>query len=100
MKGLLNTTYLHKGKLIVFCSKLYINTQYSHRHSFNTEARTSDENLCTAAHRSPLNTETKCQFDAYQISSQKAKLNIFNLVYFDTALEGNEYIIKTAVNNI
>lgn len=77
-----------------------MNIRYSQNHSFNCDTRISDENLCTAAHRSPLNTETKCQFDAYQISSQKAKLNIFNLVYFDTALEGNEYIIKTAVNNI
>ena len=30
-------------------------------------------------------------FDAYQISSPKANLNIFIFIYFDTALEGSAY---------
>lgn len=30
-------------------------------------------------------------FDAYKISSQKANLNIFILIHFDTVLEGTAY---------
>lgn len=30
-------------------------------------------------------------FDAYQISFQKANLNMFIFIYFDTALEGTAY---------
>lgn len=33
----------------------------------------------------------KTPLDAYQISSQKANLNFFFSIYFDTALEGTAY---------
>lgn len=72
------------------CLKIYVNIKHSHSHSLNGDARGSDENICTAVHRSPLNTG-QMPFDAYQISSQKANLNIFIFIYFDTALEGTAY---------
>lgn len=78
------------GKLITCCLKIYVNIKHSHSHSSNSDARISDENICTAVHRSPLNTG-QAPFDAYQISSQKANLNIFIFIYFDTALEGTAY---------
>lgn len=56
--------------------KIYANIRHSHSHSFTSDARVSDENICTAVHRSPLNTGTNA-IDAYQISSQKANLNVY-----------------------
>ena len=59
-KGLLNTPWLiTQGNWSCFVLKSMWKIKYSHSHSFNTDARISDENICTAVHGSPLNTGTK-----------------------------------------
>lgn len=53
-----------------------------HSQSYNSDARVSDENICTAIHRSPLNTG-KCHL----LHIDKFPKSQFEHIYFFTSIQ-------------